>query len=114
MKCIRCGNCCRRGGKCILRSWRSREAWLAQDMEFEGECSELLPDGRCGIIVKAQSGELNVSEEGLKFLDSYLRGICDAPPGIRRTGAFGGNSSDDAGHKFQRDNDDENDNAAKT
>jgi len=80
MKCIQCGNCCRVGGACVFLGWRSSRHYKEQDIRFEGTCPELMDDNRCGIAVKARSGELkNLHESCLGTLDGFFKGVCTAP-----------------------------------
>ena len=71
--CNRCGECCRKGGDCLLRQY----AGLAQP--FNGRCETLtdLPDGTtaCYLVehVLKDNGSLRL------WAEQYLNGKCDFP-----------------------------------
>ena len=50
MKCVRCGDCCREGGQCLLREW------IDLSLEFEGTCELLADDNLCNVL-RGQEGE---------------------------------------------------------
>ena len=79
LKCIQCGNCCKVGGPCDWLGWRSSKHWSSRDNDFEGTCPELCDDGKCGIIIKARAGKLNLHPNALSSMNRILKGVCTAP-----------------------------------
>jgi len=67
--CNRCGECCKKGGACVFRTWDGSD----RKWEFEGRC-ELLedqPDGStlCKILSSVQP----------EILSDWVNGECDFP-----------------------------------
>ena len=60
-KCIRCGECCRKGGRCIVREW------VQLPVEFEGVCRLLANDNLCDGL-RDRGGEW--------WWDSFMPGHC--------------------------------------
>jgi hypothetical protein len=72
--CNECGECCRHGGQCTLRS----KSWSLRDLplDFTGTCELLTADSKCSVMQGV------VKQEGsMALLRKYMRvvGTCDYP-----------------------------------
>ena len=82
--CIRCGECCRRGGPCDIRKWVTKSYNLPEEQNFKGICDLLINnnDGTttCKGIQSAFDKSLDWYEDTRIYLTTKVtqRG-CDCP-----------------------------------